>query len=65
MARAFVEKERASATVSVGCAVSESLSYVTISNFATLEKRCALQESALTVQQEAKQNDEESKGCST
>lgn len=46
----FVDVERASATLNVGSAVSKSLSYVTIPNFATVEERCALQESAQEVQ---------------
>lgn len=48
--------ERASATCSVGTAVSKCLSYVTIPNFATLEERCVLQDAALGVQQDALQN---------
>mmetsp|Transcript_21830 Transcript_21830/g.47444 ORF Transcript_21830/g.47444 Transcript_21830/m.47444 type:complete len:271 (-) Transcript_21830:268-1080(-) len=46
----FVDADRASVTPSVAVAVSQSLSYVVIPNFASLEERCALQESALVLQ---------------
>lgn len=46
----FVVSDQASATVSVGSAVAKCMSYITIANFATLEERCVLHESALEVQ---------------
>mmetsp|Transcript_26574 Transcript_26574/g.57660 ORF Transcript_26574/g.57660 Transcript_26574/m.57660 type:complete len:281 (-) Transcript_26574:171-1013(-) len=45
----FVDREQASATCSVGVSVSRSLSYVTISDFATVEERFTLQEAAFEV----------------
>lgn len=48
----FVDQERASYTASVGDAVAQSLSYVTIRDFATIDERMALQTSALELQQE-------------
>ena len=50
----FVDVKRASATPSVGSAVSKSLSYVVIPDFATLEERHALLDSALHFQLEEK-----------
>ena len=46
-----MDVDRASAAPSVATAVSNSLSYVLLTNFATLEERCALQESALALQE--------------
>lgn len=46
----FVNITKASLTENVGSAVAESLSYVTIPNFGTLEERVTLQESALRQQ---------------
>ena len=54
----FVDTKRASITASVGSAVSQSLSYVTISNFASVEERNALVASA----DEMKKEDEASVG---
>jgi len=48
----FVDKEKAPFSVSVGVAVAQCLSYVTIANFATLGERSCLQESALEVQRD-------------
>ena len=45
----FVDVERASKSLSVGSAVSQSLSYVTLSNFATLGERSVLQASAMEI----------------
>ena len=45
----FVNTEQAALSDHVASAISDSLSYVTIPNFGTLEERCALQESALRV----------------
>lgn len=47
----FVDQERASATSSMSLAVSQSLSYIVISDFASIEERTALQDSALELQQ--------------
>jgi len=49
----FVDKEKAPFSVSVGVAVAQCLSYVTIANFATLSERSCLQESALEVQRDS------------
>lgn len=46
----FVDSKQASATVSVGSAVSKSLSYITIPKFASPEECTTLQESALDIQ---------------
>lgn len=46
----FVDSQRAPTTPSVAAAVSQSLSYIVIPEFATLEERCALQESARVLQ---------------
>mmetsp|Transcript_23384 Transcript_23384/g.28726 ORF Transcript_23384/g.28726 Transcript_23384/m.28726 type:complete len:269 (-) Transcript_23384:447-1253(-) len=45
----FVNSEEAALSDDVASAITDSLSYVTIPNFGTLEERCALQESALRV----------------
>lgn len=42
----FVDTKRASNAISVGSSVSQSLSYITINNFATLDERSALIDSA-------------------
>lgn len=45
----FVNEEQAAVSDSVASAITDSLSYVTLPNFGTLEERCALQESALRI----------------
>ena len=62
----FVDSRRASTTISVGQALSKSYSYVTIANFATLDERSALIESACAVQCSAKKaGDDEKTGSET
>jgi len=53
----FVDKERASATLSVGLAVSQSFSYITIPNFATEDERWTLLRSAMEVKEFKKDED--------
>ena len=48
----FVDTKRAATTATMGLAVSLSLSYVVISNFATIEERCALIDSAADKKEE-------------
>ena len=48
----FVDIPKASFTTDVGSAVAQSLSYVTIPNFGTVEERLALQDSALLQQED-------------
>ena len=49
----FVDVRRASNTASVGLAVSQSLSYVAIDHFASVEERCSLLDAAAEVSAEA------------
>ncbi|CAB9502354.1 expressed unknown protein [Seminavis robusta] len=51
----FVNAPKASLTATVGSAVAQSLSYVTIPNFGSVEERMTLQESALRLQEEQKE----------
>ena len=53
----FVDVRRASNTASVGLAVSQSLSYVTIAHFASMDERRALLDSAAEVSAEASADD--------
>eukprot|EP00563_Minutocellus_polymorphus_P002406 CAMPEP_0181034940 /NCGR_PEP_ID=MMETSP1070-20121207/8066_1 /TAXON_ID=265543 /ORGANISM="Minutocellus polymorphus, Strain NH13" /LENGTH=292 /DNA_ID=CAMNT_0023112483 /DNA_START=117 /DNA_END=995 /DNA_ORIENTATION=+ len=55
----FVDAKRASNTASVGLAVSQSLSYVTISHFASMEERRALMDSAADVKGGSSSSSEE------
>mmetsp|Transcript_10985 Transcript_10985/g.16484 ORF Transcript_10985/g.16484 Transcript_10985/m.16484 type:complete len:277 (+) Transcript_10985:532-1362(+) len=49
----FVDVERASKSLSVGSAVSQSLSYVTLSNFASIDECSVLQASAMEIKDSA------------
>lgn len=58
----FVDFDRASISVSVGSAVSQSLSYVTLPNFASVDERFTLQQSAMDLKARSMNDGKESAG---